>query len=112
MKNIAWAGVALGTLAVSACGGSDTADINTTPAFVRGAIASAYYDGSSDDLLTAGLGLSGLKAAAPAFANAAAPTVAELRRNTIHTNCCHCSPCYRYSCSPIGRGVRATRRPR
>ena len=86
MKNIAWAGVALGTLAVSACGGSDTADINTTPAFVRGAIASAYYDGSSDDLLTAGLGLSGLKAAAPAFANAAAPTVAELRRNAIHTN--------------------------
>jgi hydroxybutyrate-dimer hydrolase len=86
MKNIAWAGVALGTLAVSACGGSDTADINTTPAFVRGAIASAYYDGTSDDLLTAGLGLSGLKAAAPAFANAAAPTVPELRRNAIYTN--------------------------
>ena len=86
MKKIAWAGVALGTLAVSACGGSDTADINTTPAFVRGAIASAYYDGTSDDLLTAGLGLSGLKAPAPAFANAAAPTVAELRRNAIHTN--------------------------
>lgn len=87
MKPITWAGVAVATLSASACGGSDNADINTAPTFVRGAIASAYYDGNSDDLLTAGLGLTGLKAAvAPAYANAAAPTVAELRRNAIYTN--------------------------
>ncbi len=87
MKPITWAGVAVATLSASACGGSDNADINTAPTFVRGAIASAYYDGNSDDLLSAGLGLTGLKAAvAPAYANAAAPTVAELRRNAIYTN--------------------------
>lgn len=45
------------------------------------------YDGNSDDLLTAGLGKTGLAAAtAPAYANAAAPTAAELRRNAIYNN--------------------------
>ncbi|MCK6392856.1 D-(-)-3-hydroxybutyrate oligomer hydrolase [Zoogloea sp.] len=45
------------------------------------------YDGSSDDLLTAGLGKTGLgSATAPAYTNAAAPTVAELRRNAIYNN--------------------------
>ena len=37
----------------------------------------------NDDLLTAGLGLAGLRAAAPAFAQAEAPTPAELRRRAI-----------------------------
>ncbi len=41
----------------------------------------------SDDLLTAGLGLDGLRAVAPpAFADAAAPTAAELRRRAIWSN--------------------------
>ncbi len=41
----------------------------------------------SDDLLTAGLGLDGLRAMAPpAFADAASPTPAELRRRAIWTN--------------------------
>ncbi len=45
------------------------------------------YDGNSDDLLTAGLGKTGLgSAVAPAYANAAAPTAAELRRNAIYNN--------------------------
>jgi hydroxybutyrate-dimer hydrolase len=60
--------------------------VNVIPAFVAGTVAQASYDGSSDDLLTAGLGKTGLLGAAPAFAVPAAPTVAELRRNAIHTN--------------------------
>lgn len=39
-----------------------------------------------DDLLTAGLGLRGLRASPAAFADAAVPTPAELRRRAIHTS--------------------------
>jgi len=39
-----------------------------------------------DDLLSAGLGLDGLRAKAPAFADATAPTPDELRRRAIHAN--------------------------
>ncbi|HJT61376.1 MAG TPA: 3-hydroxybutyrate oligomer hydrolase family protein, partial [Burkholderiales bacterium] len=58
---------------------------NEKPRFV-GAIPSACYDGASNDLLTAGLGTTGLAAPAPAFANPLAPTPLELRRNAIHVN--------------------------
>lgn len=45
------------------------------------------YDGNTDDLLTGGLGKSGLgSASAPLYANPAAPTAAELRRNAIYNN--------------------------
>ncbi len=44
------------------------------------------YDGRDDDLLTAGLGVEGLRAALPAFANPLAPTVRELRRRAIWQN--------------------------
>lgn len=47
--------------------------------------ATTHRDG--DDLLTAGLGLAGLRSLAPpAFADAAAPTAAELRRRAIWSN--------------------------
>lgn len=59
---------------------------NERPAFLRGPVAQAVYDGVSDDLLTGGLGKTGLLGAAPPFANPLAPTPAELRRNAIHTN--------------------------
>ncbi len=39
-----------------------------------------------DDLLTAGLGLEGLRGPAPGFADALQPTSAELRRRAIHAN--------------------------
>ena len=39
-----------------------------------------------DDLLSAGLGLAGLRGAAPAFADAASPTRAELRRRALYSN--------------------------
>jgi hydroxybutyrate-dimer hydrolase len=41
---------------------------------------------ASQDLLTGGLGKSGLGAAAPAYADPANPTVLELRRNALHGN--------------------------
>jgi len=41
-------------------------------------------DGASDDLLTGGLGIAGLRAAPPGFANPLRPTPSELRRRAIH----------------------------
>lgn len=59
---------------------------NLPPEFVRD-ISSASYDGTTDDLLTAGLGKTGLgSATAPAYVDANNPTAAQLRRNTIHGN--------------------------
>jgi len=73
--------------ALAGCSSSDDGvEFNVKPSFISGDIREASYDGASDDLLTAGLGKTGIAAAAPAFANPAAPTVAELRRNAIHTN--------------------------
>lgn len=72
-------------------GGSDSSgplsagSPNVTPTFLSGAVASKTYDGNSDDLLTAGLGASGL-ASATAPTVSAAPTAAELRRLAIHQN--------------------------
>jgi len=72
---------------LAACGSSDDAvEINQKPSFISGDIRATSYDGTSDDLLTGGLGKTGLAAAAPAYANPASPTVAELRRNGIYTN--------------------------
>lgn len=81
--------IAAGLLA--ACGGGDSSSLevsqpNVLPAFVQGSVRSASYDGNSDDLLTAGLGASGLAGASPVFANPASPTAAELRRNAIYNN--------------------------
>lgn len=59
---------------------------NALPSFVLPQTLSfTDYDGVSDDLLTAGLGVTGLSTAtAPAIANPLAPTAAELRRRAIH----------------------------
>src|ERR1700730_15720868 len=46
-----------------------------------------HYDGVTNDLLTAGLGKSGLgSATAPTFANPLIPTAEELRRSAIYNN--------------------------
>ena len=59
-------------------------ELNAPPAFAS-ALRSVPYDGTSDDLLTAGLGWDGLQSAsAPAVS--ATPTAAELRRLAIFTN--------------------------
>ncbi|WP_233809353.1 D-(-)-3-hydroxybutyrate oligomer hydrolase [Paraburkholderia sp. HP33-1] len=66
----------------------DDGELNTLPSFVvPGSLSTTTYDGVSDDLLTAGLGKTGLASlAAPAVANAASPTAAELRRLAIWSN--------------------------
>jgi hydroxybutyrate-dimer hydrolase len=79
------------TIVVAGCGGGGSSDPdvavpNVKPDFIKGAIVSTTYDGSSDDLLTAGLGRTGLAGAALAAANPAAPTTAELRRLAIYNN--------------------------
>ena len=78
----------LAAAVLAACGGSDgdSAALNTKPAYL-GVISEAMYDGTSNDLLTAGLGATGLGAAVPpAYADPLKPTAAELRRTAIHTN--------------------------
>lgn len=56
------------------------------PSFI-GEITVNTYDGLSDDLLTAGLGRTGLASAAPpALVDPAKPTAAELRRLAIYNN--------------------------
>ena len=57
--------------------------VNSLPAFVKGPVVSARYDGTSDDLLTAGFGQSGLPSAAATPADPAHPTAAELRKLTV-----------------------------
>jgi hydroxybutyrate-dimer hydrolase len=75
------------TLLTSCIGDGNKPEINVTPPNI-GTITKAAYDGVSDDLLTAGLGKTGLTAGAPEPkpANPATPTAAELRRLAIFTN--------------------------
>lgn len=80
------------TVLLAACGSDDggpvppAPDTNVKPAYV-GTVSTKSYDGVGDDLLTAGLGRTGLGAAVgPAFGNPASPTAAELRRSAIYNN--------------------------
>ena len=81
--------LALAGIALSACGhhghDDDDHDINERPSYL-GTITAKTYDGVSDDLLTAGLGATGLGGALPAYADPLNPTPAELRRNAIYAN--------------------------
>jgi hydroxybutyrate-dimer hydrolase len=83
---VAPAVLALGAL--TACGDDDEAPpapvANVKPSYI-GAVTTTSYNGSSDDLLTGGLGWDGLQSATPP-ALPAAPTAAEIRRRTIYTN--------------------------
>lgn len=78
-------------LSLSACNISDNSSddqevTNKVPDFVHGEIKQTSYDGITDDLLTAGLGASGLAGAAPAFNDVLNPTSAELRQLAIYNN--------------------------
>lgn len=83
--------LAAAVLTLGACGGSDdsaplpTESLNAKPAFL-GTVVTASYDGNVDDLLTAGLGKTGLGGAAPALADPLNPTPAELRKLAIFNN--------------------------
>lgn len=84
---------AIGSMA--ACGSDDAAGppptaptptpptVNTKPGYV-GTVTTTAYDGTTDDLLTAGLGWDGLMGAAPAVGTPA--TGAQLRKLAIYTN--------------------------
>lgn len=63
------------------------ANSSEMPPFIKGEILSTTYNGVTDDLLTGGLGRSGLQSAVPpGFADPLNPTAAELRRRAIYTN--------------------------
>ena len=100
-KTHLWTPLAATALLLAACGGgadavheqpaaakpNANANLNFKPAFIAGTVRTTEYDGVNDDLLTAGLGAAGLASAvAPGYANALAPTAAELRRNAIYNN--------------------------
>jgi hydroxybutyrate-dimer hydrolase len=66
-------------------------DKNRLPRFISGTVIAKHYPTDStlpgDDLLTGGLGKTGITSAvAPGFVNALAPTADELRRRAFHTN--------------------------
>lgn len=82
MKNIVTTAVLAGLAAAAAAAGP----VNQRPPVLRGPIAEKAYDGVSDDLLTGGLGKTGLMGATPLFVDALHPTAAELRRNAIYVN--------------------------
>ncbi|SAL51358.1 exported hydrolase [Caballeronia sordidicola] len=84
----ALAAVAVGLVA---CHGNDDnnngSQTNSLPSFISGSVRTQTYDGNTDDLLTAGLGKTGLASASvPAVANALSPTAEELRRLAIYSN--------------------------
>ncbi|MBG6221707.1 MULTISPECIES: 3-hydroxybutyrate oligomer hydrolase family protein [unclassified Janthinobacterium] len=89
MITITRAGTGMGLcamLALAGCGSDHAAEeLNQLPSYL-GVITRADYDGKTNDLLTAGLGKTGLAGAMPAYANAEQPTPLELRRNAIYAN--------------------------
>lgn len=87
--------VACASAVIVGCGGSGdgnsqssqtSANLNVIPAGITNLAPVRTYDGNTDDLLTAGLGKSGLAGPAPAFGDPANPTAAELRKRAIYTN--------------------------
>jgi hydroxybutyrate-dimer hydrolase len=78
----------LATVAMLAgCGSGNEVILNTPPAFVSGVVQRISTDGVNNDLLTAGLGKTGLQSAvSPTVTDPASPTVAELRRLAIYNN--------------------------
>jgi hydroxybutyrate-dimer hydrolase len=76
--------VVLATGMLAGCGGNSE-NINSKPSFL-GTVVSASYDGVTNDLLTAGLGATGMAGTAPTYVDPTAPTAAELRRATIYSN--------------------------
>ncbi|HSW04702.1 D-(-)-3-hydroxybutyrate oligomer hydrolase [Aquabacterium sp.] len=73
------------TAALGGCSlDDDPVDVNVKPSYV-GTVRTTRYDGVSDDLLTAGLGKTGL-ASASAPATSATPTAAELRKLSIYNS--------------------------
>jgi len=88
-----WVMTALSAATLAACGGSGPS--NELPKGIKEISATAYPattvgkgdTAATQDLLTGGMGRTGLGAAAtPAYADPANPTAAELRRNALYSN--------------------------
>ncbi len=73
---------------LGACGKNpEPAIVNVQPSFIRGTPSPITYDGTTNDLLTGGLGRTGLASATmPTIADPANPTAAENRTLAIYTN--------------------------
>ena len=87
-----WPQLTAGALLIgclAGCGSGDNGGpdytVNGKPAFV-GAITKTAYDGVTDDLLTGGLGMTGLQGTSPTYADPNNPTAAELRKVAIYNN--------------------------
>ncbi len=92
MKRLTAIAAASALAMAAGCGNSDDTtlgagdyEVNLKPAFAGTATTTAY-DGNTDDLLTAGVGKSGLLSTAAAPVLPATPTVAEIRKLAIVTN--------------------------
>lgn len=74
-------------MSVVSCGGNHRPDaVNVMPSYL-GAVTRTEFDGVADDLLTGGLGKTGLAAASPpGYLDPLHPNAAELRRNAIYAN--------------------------
>ncbi|QIL79553.1 hydrogenase [Diaphorobacter sp. HDW4A] len=104
-----WSFTALACATLAACGGSSHHVTNDLPQGVT-EISNTQYAATSvstgstaaqQDLLTGGIGKTGLGGAAPAYADPANPTVAELRRNALFSN-------YRGILDPLANGGYGT----
>jgi len=86
-----WPTLAASALLLGFFAGCSSTDVNPPPQNVlpqriTNVVGPTTYDGVTDDLLTAGLGKTGLAGAAPGFADPLNPTTAELRKRAIYTN--------------------------
>ena len=80
------AAVALAAAIAGCNSGTSPPELNALPLRIVNVTGPVTYDGVADDLLTAGLGKTGMSGAAPGFADAGNPTAAELRRRAIYVN--------------------------
>ena len=76
--------LAVAALLLGACSSDEEVEVSVKPSYV-GAVGSTRFDGSSDDLLTAGLGKTGLASAVAPTASTV-PTGPELRRLAIYNS--------------------------
>src|ERR687887_299882 len=81
MNKMAWLGVGFfASVLVGAFG------FAAGTAAAAGNVIHTHYDGVTNDLLTAGLGKTGLAGAPPGFVDPVHPTAEELRRSAIYNN--------------------------
>ena len=90
LKITSMTAVAAAVLVLAGCGGGSGSggsfeSKNIKPTYL-GTVVTANYDGNSDDLLTAGLGKTGLGGVSPVAADPLNPTGAELRKIAIFNN--------------------------